>query len=187
MEAEAGRKEAVKVNKFHELLMDNQACLAKLGSEQPTMEDFQKCSVKELKAFIHVQQFKSVDGPSKDDEWEKFPNKGKVEDAKAGQKNLIKMAFDRWGKPIILESPEQASVAPAAALPNTRHTDATVLSVQAQDTPFSTEEKASSFLQDKSWVFQVSKALNPHSHAKEVEIDADALARADVLQEKLQP
>jgi len=130
-----------------------------------------------------------MDGPNKDENWT-WPNKGNVEEAKHGVDKLIKRAAECLNKPSILESPASSTTDASKATQNTRHEQATIISIEAHQKMFSNEEKASSYLQDEMWVHQVIQALDPedvisnsnHSNG----IPQTSLDRADLLQKQLE-
>ena len=98
----------------------------------------------------------------------KWPNKGKKQEAGSGSDNLIKRAFDRSQKEIVFKSPtnEQQPVASSPPTANSRHTEATIVSVSPKQTQFSNEVMASTFLDNDRWVMEVKKILEPDKHCK---------------------
>jgi hypothetical protein len=184
LQAEEERKIASKINKHQQVLHHSEACSAKVGGQEATLQLFSKATVQELKAFVFARSFKNID-----ESW-KPPNKGKPEEAEAGADNLIKRAFDCHNKPIILEKPSDAIAVPSSqATNNTRHSEATVVSIEPSKAFFSNaDQKASRFLSTHSWVLQVLTALDPNGHcAKAPEIqEPSLLQKADLLQTKLE-
>jgi hypothetical protein len=71
---------------------------------------------------------------------------------------------------------------------NTRHSEATIVTVQPHKVVFSVEEKASSYLSKPQWVYQVLQSLDPDSkHSPALDsIDSSLLEKADLLQRKLE-
>ena len=135
--ANENQKVADKVNKYHKLLENNQKCQIELAkTEEPTLQDFSKCTVVQLTAYIHVREFEATQEIGKDDDW-KWPKKGKVEEAETGEDNLIKRAFERKDKPVILREPTKPEA--MSPTPNTRHSNATLISITPEKTTFSNE------------------------------------------------
>ena len=96
--ADQTRKVADKVNKYHSLLETNKKCEEMLAGAN-NVENFSKCTVPQLTAYIHVREFRTTQAAGTDDAW-KWPNKGKLEGAQAAEDNLISRAFERRNKDI---------------------------------------------------------------------------------------
>jgi len=174
------RKISSKINRFHKIQNNNAACFEKLSADGGgTMEEFSKCSLQELTAFIHIRGFESLN------ETAKFPKKGKLEGAKAGEDNLIKRAFDCRNNPLILKMPKAAVVVDKTVCTDTRHQEATVIRLDSMGATFSSSTKASEWLQDKSWVDEFYEAADPTSGAKREPVTDELCERADTLQKML--
>ena len=181
--ADQTRKVADNVNKYHSLLETNKKCEEMLAGAN-NVENFSKCTVPQLTAYIHVREFRTTQAAGTDDAW-KWPNKGKLEGAQAGEDNLISRAFERRNKDIMIEKPIPPEP-PASPVINTRHLNATVINVSPQQTVFTNEEKASSFLQKSSWIMQVTRSLDPTGTGTVLELSDELFTRADQLQKQLE-
>ena len=64
--------------------------------------------------------------------------------------------------------------------------NATVINVSPQQTVFTNEEKASSFLQKSSWIMQVTRSLDTTGTGTVLELSYELFMRADQLQKQLE-
>jgi hypothetical protein len=113
------------------------------------LADFDKCNVPLLKAFIHVRKFNTVVVPTAA-QWN-WPKKEKLENALQGEDCLITRAHDCRSDDIVLEiiNPVTIMMPEAAVAP-----PPTIILTVEQQNP-----AASTFLDDNSWVLQVSGAF----------------------------
>ena len=124
-----------------------------------TEEEFAQLRSDRLEAFIRVRVNKGTELPPKDDERRPPKTKGTVEEAKMGKDNLIARAFKVKDKEVIIEKPSTPS--PKSPVSNTRHQEATIVSVSPRQNRFSSDERASKFLEDEVWFHKVRNTLDP--------------------------
>ena len=180
LEKAKAEKVAASVNKYHQAKAEADACSAKLGDGPVTYELLNKATISELKAFIHARTHKSIDAPMK------LPKKGKVEDARNGDDNLLKRAFDVKDKPFILEEP---SVPPPEPAPGSnRHALATVVTIQPHISFWTSTTWATSYLNNEAWVLQVFKTFDYDNYYsnKMCAVRPAMLSKADKLQKQIE-
>jgi len=189
MMAEKERKEADLINKHQKVLQESETCATKIrdvgDNKDALLQRISSCLQPELKSFIHVRMFKTMTGPSRDENWT-WPNKGKLEEAKNGVDTLINRAFECVSNPPILEQPESPLSDITKTTKNARHKQATIVSIEVNQSKFSKEDNASSFLQDSMWVHQIIQSFDTENAIKSTDVPQDSLRRADLLQKHLE-